>query len=87
MPLIFSYIVPITAKVYALITITIPPKSHEIRATGKSPFVMFSIASALKKTPEPTTIPTTIQIAVTSPYFFFNSAIKIIPLFYFSKKL
>ena len=65
--------VPMTEKVYALITITMPPSSHERRATGRSPLVMLSIASALKKTPLPTTMPTTMQMAVSKPYFFLSS--------------
>ena len=37
---------------------------------GMLPPVLFSTVSALKKTPEPMTIPTTMQMAVGRPYFF-----------------
>lgn len=47
-----------------------PPIIHASIPKGKLPPVAVSTFSALKNTPLPITIPTTIAIAVVKPYFF-----------------
>ena len=50
-----------------------PPMSHARMPSGRLPPVSERIFSALKKTPLPTTMPTTMQIAVNRPYFLCSS--------------
>ena len=59
-------------KQYEQITIIKPPITQANIPSGILPFVIFRIFWALKKIPEPITIPTTILIAVINPYFLFN---------------
>jgi len=47
-----------------------PPMSQARTPSGISPPVFCKMTCALKNTPEPTTMPTTMQIAVKRPYFF-----------------
>ena len=49
---------------------TAPTISQARMPRGMLPPVAFSTVSALKKTPEPMTMPTTIQMAVGRPYLF-----------------
>ena len=47
-----------------------PPMSQADRAVGRLPAEASSTLSALKNTPEPMTMPTTMAVAVQNPYFF-----------------
>ena len=46
-----------------------PPMIHATMPSGMSPPVFCRMVWALKNTPEPMTIPTTMQMAVNKPYF------------------
>jgi len=53
-------------------TIIAPPSAQASMPKGRSPPVADRTFSALKKTPLPITMPTTIAMAVMSPYFSFS---------------
>ena len=57
------------AKAQMQQSITIPPISHAMMPRDMFPSVFCRIVCALKNTPDPITIPTTMHMAVTSPYF------------------
>ena len=46
-----------------------PPMIHARMPSGMLPSVFCRMVCALKKTPEPMTMPTTMQMAVNRPYF------------------
>ena len=47
--------------------------------SGRSPSVFCNMVCALKNTPEPITMPTTIQIAVNRPYFLLSFDVDSMP--------
>ena len=69
MPFTFSYLVAMIENAAMQQSIIAPPISHAQIPMTILPSVFCRIVCALKKTPEPTTIPTTMQIAVSNPYF------------------
>ena len=58
------------ANTYEQTIMIAPTISHAKMPSGMLPPVSTRTASALKNTPEPITIPTTMQMAVGRPYFF-----------------
>lgn len=81
MPLTFSCFCASVANTSEQIIIIPPTIATTARVFPIFPFVKDKTFPALKNTPEPITMPTTIQIAVSSPYFLVNfSKILSIPL-------
>ena len=58
------------AKARMQIIIIVPPMIHARMPSGMLPSVFWRTVCALKNTPEPMTIPTTMHIAVNRPNFF-----------------
>ena len=72
MPFTLTYFCAIMENARTHISIITPPIIHANMPSGRSPIVMFNMVCALKNTPEPITMPTTMHMAVNKPYFFFN---------------
>ena len=66
----FSYFCAMAEKARMQTIMMAPPMSQARTPSGISPPVFCKMTCALKNTPEPTTMPTTMQIAVKRPYFF-----------------
>ncbi len=60
-------------------SIMTPPIIHANIPSGRLPSVFCNMVCALKNTPEPITMPTTMQIAVNRPYFLLSFDVDSMP--------